>query len=263
MSDDFGSDDGRSPAQLLDLTGTVAIVTGASGGIGAGIARRLSAAGASIVAHGNTRSPDTLVASLATPSMAVTADLRVSDGPTRLVDATLERFGRVDALVNNAGIQPVAPLATLSDEDWREMLDVNVTALHRLTQRVARQLITAASGGSIVHIASIEAVQPASFHEHYSVAKAAVVMHARSAAAAYGADGIRVNSLSPGLVHRPGIEDDWPEGVARWTAAAPLGRLGTPSDIGDACVFLCSPLARWITGVNLVVDGGVLTRSTW
>ncbi|MDH4309304.1 MAG: SDR family oxidoreductase, partial [Acidimicrobiia bacterium] len=97
----------------------------------------------------------------------------------------------------------------------------------------------------------------------YATSKAALLMHARAAALAYGKDGIRVNSVSPGLIGRPGIETQWPEGVARWKAAAPLGRLGTPEDIGDACVFLCSDLARWITGVDLVVDGGVLTNPTW
>ena len=72
-----------------------------------------------------------------------------------------------------------------------------------------------------------------------------------------------MNVVSPGLINRPGLDVDWPEGVERWLAAAPLGRVGTPEDVGDACVFLCSDLSRWISGVNLVVDGGVLTRPTW
>ena len=88
-------------------------------------------------------------------------------------------------------------------------------------------------------------------------------MHAKAAALAWGPHGIRVNSVSPGLIDRPGLADDWPEGVERWMAAVPLGRLGTPEDIGDACVFLCSDLARWITGTDLVVDGGILTNPTW
>ena len=88
-------------------------------------------------------------------------------------------------------------------------------------------------------------------------------MHARAAALEYGAHGIRVNSVSPGLIHRAGIEEQFPEGVARWKAAAPMERLGAPEDVGDACVFLASPLARWITGADLVVDGGVLAGPTW
>jgi NAD(P)-dependent dehydrogenase (short-subunit alcohol dehydrogenase family) len=88
-------------------------------------------------------------------------------------------------------------------------------------------------------------------------------MHARASALAWGKHDIRVNAVSPGLIDRPGLEDDWPDGVERWRRSAPLVRLGTPEDIGDACVFLSSDLARWVTGANLVVDGGVLTRPTW
>jgi NAD(P)-dependent dehydrogenase (short-subunit alcohol dehydrogenase family) len=88
-------------------------------------------------------------------------------------------------------------------------------------------------------------------------------MHARAAAVELGPRGVRVNSVSPGLIHRDGIEEAWPDGVGRWKEKAPLGRLGDPRDVGDACVFLCSPMAKWITGVDLVVDGGVSARSTW
>ena len=88
-------------------------------------------------------------------------------------------------------------------------------------------------------------------------------MHARAAALEYGPRGIRVNTVSPGLIARPGIASEWPEGVAKWEEAAPLTRMGTPQDIGNACVFLASDLASWITGHDLVVDGGVTARPTW
>jgi NAD(P)-dependent dehydrogenase (short-subunit alcohol dehydrogenase family) len=88
-------------------------------------------------------------------------------------------------------------------------------------------------------------------------------MHARTAALEYGGRGIRVNTVSPGLVDRPGLERDWPDGVRRWQAAAPLRRLGTPADVGNACVFLASPLSGWISGHDLVIDGGVSTHPTW
>jgi len=244
-----------SPAALLDLTGMVVVVTGAAGGIGEGIAARMKAAGATVVAH--TRSspvtdPDLTV---------VSADLTAVDGPDQVVTAAIDAHGRLDAVVNNAGIQPVVPFAEVTDEQWAEMIDTNLTAVHRLTRAAAA--VMTARGGSIVHISSIEGRNPTPVHGHYATSKAALLMHARAAALAYGKDGIRVNSVSPGLIGRPGIEAQWPEGVARWKAAAPLGRLGTPEDIGDACVFLCSDLARWITGIDLVVDGGVLTHPTW
>jgi 3-oxoacyl-[acyl-carrier protein] reductase len=118
-------------------------------------------------------------------------------------------------------------------------------------------------GGTVTHIASIEASAPAALHAHYSASKAAVVMHARSAALEYGPYGIRVNTVSPGLIDREGLAEAWPEGVRRWREAVPTGRLGRPEDVGNACVFLASPLASWVTGHDLVVDGGVTARPTW
>ncbi|HEU5008832.1 MAG TPA: SDR family oxidoreductase, partial [Jatrophihabitantaceae bacterium] len=152
----------------------------------------------------------------------------------------------------------------LSSAEWQRVLDGNLTGVFACTQAAAAIMAASASGGgSITHIASIEGTQPAFGHAHYNAAKAAVIMHARAAALEYGPQGIRVNTVSPGLIARVGLEQDWPDGVARWRAAAPLGRLGTPSDVGDACVFLASPLARWITGHDLVVDGGVSAHPTW
>lgn len=250
-----------TPAELLDLTGMVVVVTGAAGGLGAGITTRLLQAGASVVAHTRHSPVDTSGAS--GPVAVVTADLTDAAGPARVIEEAVRKFGKVDGLVNNAGIQPIAAMAGMDDEDFRAMFDTNVTAVHRLTQAVAAHVIDRAAAGSIVHVASIEGHHPAPMHGHYAASKAAVLMHARAAALEYGQHGIRVNTVSPGLIGRPGIEEQWPEGVARWQAAAPLRRLGTPEDIGDACLFLLSPLARWITGADLVVDGGVLTRPTW
>jgi NAD(P)-dependent dehydrogenase (short-subunit alcohol dehydrogenase family) len=249
----------KTPAEMLDLSGKVVVVTGASGGIGMGTTHRFSAAGASVVAHVRSGS----IGELDGPSATVRADLTARDGPAEVVHAAMEAFGRIDALVNSAGLQTLSTLADLDDADWDQMIDTNLTAVHRLTRLVAAEMRDRGDGGSIVHIASIEGSQPAPMHGHYATTKAALIMHARAAALEYGADGIRVNTVSPGLIDRPGLADDWPDGVARWHAAAPLGRMGTPGDVGDACVFLCSGLARWVTGIDLVVDGGVLTLPTW
>ncbi len=255
-------DELRPPDELVRLDARVIVVTGAGGGIGTGIARRLMAAGATVIAHTRSSPVDHLAGPDGAPVASVQADLADPDGPQRVIDAALEHHGRIDGLVNNAAVQPLVHFAELSDVEWAEMIDVNLTAVHRLTHAAAAAM-RAHGGGSIVHIASIEAHHPTDLHGHYATAKAGLVMHARAAAGAYGPDGVRVNSISPGLIDRPGLADDWPDGVARWHAAAPLGRLGTAADIGDACVFLFSDLARWITGVDLVVDGGVLTRPTW
>ncbi len=252
-----------SPAELLDLTGRVVVVTGAGGGIGGGIVRRMVEVGASVVAHTRSSPVDGPAGSSEGEVTEVRADLTTEGGPAAVVEAALDHHGRLDALVNNAGIQPVVPFTDLDDQQWAEMIDTNLTATHRTTQVAASAMRDRGTGGAIVHIASIEARHPTPVHGHYATAKAGLVMHARAAALAWGSQGIRVNSVSPGLIHRPGLADDWPEGVQRWLAAAPLGRLGTPEDVGDACVFLCSDLARWITGADLVVDGGVLTNPTW
>ncbi|HRD99782.1 MAG TPA: SDR family oxidoreductase [Ilumatobacteraceae bacterium] len=243
----------------IDLSDTVVAVTGASGGIGAAIAARFTDAGAATVVH-HRREPVPQVGPL---SVAVSIDLATDDGPQRLIDAAVATFGRLDAVINCAGVQPVVDFASMTTPEWDEMIAVNLTAVHRVTQAFARHAAERGGGGAVVHVASIEGHQPAPGHSHYAVAKAGVLMHAKAAAIELGSIGVRVNTVSPGLVHRDGIEHAWPDGVARWRAAAPLGRLGAPSEIGDACVFLCSPLAAWVTGTDLVVDGGVSARPTW
>lgn len=245
-----------SPAELLDLAGKAVIVTGSGGGLGTGIARRLAAAGAELLLHVHTSNAPELDGKHTT----ISADLTSKSGPDQVTAAALDHFGRIDGLINNAGIQPLAPLIEMSDEDFARMIETNLTAVHRLTKAVATAMTR---GSSIVHVASIEGTQPARNHGHYATAKAGLLMHARAAALEWGERGIRVNSVSPGLIDRPGLDRDWPEGVARWQKAAPLRRLGTPEDIGDACLFLISDLSRWITGTNLVVDGGVLANTTW
>ncbi|MFE2632946.1 SDR family NAD(P)-dependent oxidoreductase, partial [Streptomyces sp. NPDC059374] len=164
-------------------------------------------------------------------------------------------------LVNNAGVQPTRDLAGMTAADWRAVVDANLSGVFACTRAAAEAMRPA--GGSVTHIASVEAARPAPLHAHYGASKAAVVAHARTAAQEYGPHGVRVNTVSPGLIHREGLAQAWPDGVARWRAAAPLGRLGRPRDVGDACVFLASALASWITGHDLVVDGGVSARPGW
>jgi NAD(P)-dependent dehydrogenase (short-subunit alcohol dehydrogenase family) len=243
-------------ASLLDLTGLVAIVTGASGNIGAGIARRLHEAGASVVAHG--RNVPALAEELGERAASVTGD--VERDASAICAAAVEAFGRLDVVVNNAGIQPVAPLMELGNEEVAEMLRINVAGVAAMTREAAARM---SSGGAIVNIGSIEGLQPAFVHSHYAASKAAVIMHTRAAALELGPQGIRVNCVSPGLIDAPGFEEAWPEGLARWRAAAPLHRLGMPLDVADAVLFLASPAARWVSGANLVVDGGVLAHNTW
>ncbi|MFF1306579.1 SDR family NAD(P)-dependent oxidoreductase [Streptomyces sp. NPDC058307] len=244
------------------LEGQVALVTGAGGGIGRGIALRFAEQGASAVAlHCRTaasaaREVAARIEDFGARAVVPEADLRDEDACHRLVREAAERGGGLTAPVNNAGVQPTRPLPGMTAAQWRDVVDTNLTSAFACTQAAAEVM---GPGGSVTHIASIEARQPAPEHAHYSASKAAVVTHARSAALEYGPRGIRVNTVSPGLIDREGLAQAWPEGVERWRRKAPLGRLGCPEDVADACVFLAS----WVTGHDLVVDGGVSARPTW
>ncbi|MCX5256049.1 SDR family oxidoreductase [Streptomyces canus] len=247
------------------LEGQVALVTGASGGIGRGIALRFAEEGAAVAVHCRTavaaaREVAARIEDSGARAVVLEADLRDEDECHRLVREAAAWGGRLTALVNNAGVQPVQPLPGMTAADWRAVVETNLTGVFACTQAAAEVM---GPGGCMTHIASIEARHPAPEHAHYSASKAAIVMHARSAALEYGPRGIRVNTVSPGLIDRAGLAEAWPEGVQRWVRKAPLGRLGRPEDVADACVFLASPLASWVTGHDLVVDGGVSARPTW
>ncbi|MEU5837888.1 SDR family oxidoreductase [Streptomyces diacarni] len=245
------------------------LVTGASGGIGRGIAHRFAAAGAAVAVHyrGDEAGARRTVASIEAAggvARAIHGDLSTEAGCRAVVGQAAEwrRDAGLGAVVNNAGTQPVTHLCGMSEREWRAVLEPNLLSVFGCTQAAA-PLLADAGGGSVTHIASIEAAQPAPGHAHYAASKAAIVAHARAAAQEYGPLGVRVNTVSPGLVWREGIEEQWPEGVRRWREAAPDGRLGTAEEVGDACVFLASAAARWVNGHDLVLDGGVTARPSW
>lgn len=245
-------------AELLDLRDRVAVITGSGSGHGRAIARRFAEAGATVVVHyrssgSGARELAAAIGSAGGRARALQADLTRAVEVERLFAAVVDELDRIDILVNNAGSYPLASLIDMTESEWEAVLNANLKSVHLCTQSAARRM---EDGGAIVNVASVEALQPMPMHAHYDAAKAGVLMHTRAAALELGPRGIRVNAVSPGLIAREGLEGDWPEGVARWLEAVPLGRVGAPEDVADACLFLASKAARWITGANLVVDGG-------
>ncbi len=251
---------------LLDFTGRTVLVTGAGSGLGTGVARRFAEAGAGVVVSyrssaGGAREVVAAIEAAGGRAVAARADVTRETQVETLIDSATSAFGRLDAVINNAGIYPMAALAEMTEDEWRETVDANLTSVFLLTRAAGRRLIAQGEGGAIVNVASISGYHPAAGHSHYATAKAGVLMHTRAAALELGGHGIRVNSVSPGVIWRQGIEEAWPDGVERWHAAVPLERLGQPEDVADACLFLASTAARWITGADLKVDGGVTATS--
>jgi NAD(P)-dependent dehydrogenase (short-subunit alcohol dehydrogenase family) len=252
------------PSQLLDFSGKVVLVTGGGSGIGAGISHRFGEAGASVMVNyfSSADSAERVADEIRETGQKVgtfQADVRDAAQVRALFQETVTTFGRLDVLINNAGIFPLHSLLEMREEDWDHVVNTSLKSTFLCTQAAARQMIAQGTGGAIVNISSIESENPAPNHSHYDAAKAGMSMHARAAALELGTHGIRVNTVAPGLIWAQGIEENWPDGVARWLKKAPLGRLGMPDDVADACLFLASPAARWISGATLLVDGGVMT----
>jgi NAD(P)-dependent dehydrogenase (short-subunit alcohol dehydrogenase family) len=253
---------------LLDLSEKVVVVTGGGSGVGRGIALRFAQAGARVVIHyhNSAAGANAVVEAISGSggqAISYQGDLSEADAANGLVAHAVGAFGRVDALVNNAGIYPLASVLDMTAEQWDALMNANLRSVFLCTQAAARQMIAQASGGAIVNITSIEAENPAPDHSHYNASKGGALMYTRAAAGELGRHGIRVNAVAPGLIWKDDIEQTWPDGVARWRRAAPLGRLGMPEDVADACLFLVSPAARWITGASLTVDGGVMTHQIY
>jgi len=245
-----------------DFSDKTAIITGASQGIGATIAKAYAAAGANVVVHyRSSKDPaDEIVNDISNSggsAIAVAAALNEENDVDRLFNKVTDAFSNVDVLINNAGSFPNSPLLELELDDWQRMYSDNVESTFLCT-KAAANVMKDAGGGSIINIASTSALNPGSDHAHYNSAKAAVVMFTQSAAQELGQYNIRVNAIAPGLVYRPGLEEQWPDGFSRYCNASPLSSVVQPEDIADACLFLTSDKAARITGTTLPVDAGVL-----
>jgi NAD(P)-dependent dehydrogenase (short-subunit alcohol dehydrogenase family) len=247
------------------LQDRVCIVTGAARGIGKGIARRLLEEGASVwIADIEAAGIDATVAELSAlgPVAGGLTDVSKRQQVTAMVAAAVSRFGKVDALVNNAGIAHHAAFVDIDDADWDRIIDTNLRGAFLGTQVAARQMIAQGTGGSIVNIASTNGTRGQPMLAPYGASKAGIINLSQTAALELGRQGIRVNALCPGTVWNEMSEKTgWDD--ALWTAIrshTALDTFGTPADIAAATAFLISDDARFVTGSTMVVDGGLTAR---
>lgn len=257
------------PAALFDLTGRVAVVTGASGGLGSWLAAGLAAAGATVIASDHPRSPlDDAVERIAASGGAVSGaaiDLLEDGAPQRVVDLALERHGRIDIVVNNAGVNRREPILDVTDESWDLIARLDLKVPYDLSRSAARAMIDAGSGGSIIHIGSLNNVIGLEGVSVYGAHKAALVQTAKSMSVEWARHGIRVNALCPGFMLTPLSQPLWRDELrGSWIVRrSPLRRPGYPEELVGACLLLASDAGSFITGQTIYVDGGWQAGTRW
>jgi 2-deoxy-D-gluconate 3-dehydrogenase len=251
-------------SSLFSLEGRVALVTGASRGLGAAIAVGLAGAGADVAVHGNTRSPESTgaqVRALGRRALAVTGDMTDPATPHRLIQETIGRLGGLDVLVNNAGTIRRAPAAETADEDWLAVVDVNLHAVFRACRAAGRHML-AQGRGKIVNVASLLAFQGGILVPAYAAAKGGVAQLTKALANEWAGRGVNVNAIAPGYIrtdNTAALQAD-PVRSRQIRERIPAGRWGEPSDVVGAAIFLCSPASDYVHGHVLVVDGGWMGR---
>lgn len=243
----------------------VALVTGASTGLGAAIAIALAEAGAQIACHGNSRSPEATCEEITNAggvAFPITGDLSRPETPKHLVSQTLERFGHLDILINNAGTIRRAPAVEYSEEDWTTVLEVNLSSVFRLSQLAGRHMIESGRGGKIVNIASLLSFQGGITVPAYAASKGGVTQLAKALANEWAKHRINVNAIAPGYMsttNTAALQADETRN-RQILERIPAGRWGEPADIAGAAVFLSSAASDYVNGHVLVVDGGWLGR---
>ncbi|GEL44487.1 3-oxoacyl-ACP reductase [Methylorubrum extorquens] len=244
---------------MTRFSGKVVIVTGSGSGIGAATARRFAQDGASVVLNGRTREKLERVTADLEPDRVLlqTGDVSDQGDAEALIAAAVERFGRLDILVNNAGVVPTGPLLEASVADWRKVMAIDVDGVFFCTRAALPHLIR--SGGNIVNVSSVSGLGGDWNMSFYNAAKGAVSNFTRSLALELGERGVRVNAVNPGLTFTDLTEDMKGDTalMKRFAERIPLGRGAEPDEVADVIAFLASADARYVTGVNLPVDGGL------
>ncbi len=250
--------------ESFKLNGRVALVTGASTGLGQAIAIALAQAGADVACHGNTHSPDrtcSLVTETGRKALALTGDLGVPETPQQLIEQTIAHFGRLDILVNNAGTIRRSPATTYSEEDWSTVLAVNLTSVFRLSQLAGQHMVERGSG-KILNIASLLSFQGGINVAAYAASKGAVGQLTKALSNEWASKGVCVNAIAPGYMRTDNtlaLQKDETRN-RQILERIPAARWGESSDLAGAAVFLCSSASDYVNGHILVVDGGWMGR---
>lgn len=248
---------------LFDLSGRVALVTGGGRGIGREIARTLAGAGADIaigeiIAENGADCASEILA-MGHQAINIPTDVTEPKSVDAMTEAVIDKFGKIDILVCNAGIATNTPAEDVSDEEWLRVININLNGVFWCCRSVGRRMLERGSG-SIVNIASMSGsiVNKPQPQSHYNASKAGVIHLTKSLAAEWAARGVRVNSVSPGYIgtemtKRGMANAEWNR---QWHEMTPMGRIGEPSDIANAVLYLASDAAKFATGTDLIVDGG-------
>lgn len=259
----------------ISLHNQVAVVTGASSGIGTGIAKSLASAGATIIVnHSSERSADEAQAVLkeitdaSGKGITYQCDVSKEDQVIKMFQEVVSQFGTVDILVNNAGIQKDSKFTEMTIDQWNAVIGVNLTGQFLCAREAIKEFLRrgidlsrSKACGKIIHISSVHEIIPWAGHANYASSKGAIRMLMQTLAQEHGADKIRINSICPGAIQTPINKDAWstPEALNNLLHLIPYNRIGQPEDIGNLAAFLASDLADYITGTSVFVDGGMTT----
>lgn len=262
----------------ITLSGQTAIITGSSSGIGEGIARSLAASGATVIVnHSSEHSKEAAekilneIIAAGGKGMAIQCDVSKENEVQEMFQKTIETYGTVDILINNAGLQQDAKFIDMTLEQWQKVIDVNLTGQFLCTREAIREFLKrgitekSAALGKIINISSVHETIPWAGHANYASSKGALRMLMQTLAQEYGKNKIRVNNICPGAIQTPINKGAWetPEALNSLMTLIPYDRIGQPEDIGNLAVFLASDFADYITGASIYIDGGMTSLESF